>query len=157
MTRSIRLTTAILAGVSASVVLAGCGGGAQPGDGNSAGDLVDFGQYQLDAGFGSPPGPSFGLLWTFDPTTMQLSPGDCMAAQGDETRLETDTATWPAVLKQPMDSAEKNFRAAIADCSSGDFTAMTSDINQGKDSLVATQNAFGAHCKQTSDATKLAC
>lgn len=156
MTRSIRLRTAILSGASVSALLAGCGGG-QPGDGNSAGGSVDFVQYQTDAGSGSPPGPSFGLLWTFDPATMQLSPGDCTAAQGDETRLESDTATWPAVLKQPMDGAEKNFRAAIAACSSGDFTSMTSDINQGKDSLAATRDAFGAHCKQTSDATKFAC
>lgn len=153
MTRSIRLRTAILAGASVSALLAGCGGGSQPGTGGS----VDYVQYQTDAGSGSPPGVSFSLLWTFDPETMQLSPGDCTAAQGDETRLETDTAAWPDVLKQPMDSAEKNFRAAIAACSSGDFTTMTSDINQGKDGLAATRDAFGAHCKPTSDATKFAC
>lgn len=155
-TRRQRLAAAVLAGTAASVVLAGCGGG-DAGSGSSAGNLVDFAQYETDVANGAPPGASFSLLWTFDPATSQLTPSDCDAAQRDENRLEADTAAWPPALKQPMDSAEKNFRAAIAACASGDFTAMANDINQGRDGLTATQNAFAAHCKETDDPAKRAC
>jgi hypothetical protein len=97
-------------------------------------------------------------MWLYDPANEdQLSAADCTAAQGDVNRLVSDTAAWPAVLKQPMDSVVKDEQTAISTCTSGDFTAMVNAINQAKDGLTATQNAFAAHCKQTDDPTTRSC
>jgi hypothetical protein len=157
-----RLTKGVLACASVTVVLVACGGGggrsAKSGGGSKSGHTVNFVQYEQDAANGGPPGSNFGVLWLYDPASGdQLSASDCTAAQGDVNRLVSDTAAWPAVLKQPMDSVEKDEQTAISTCSSGDFPAMVNAVNQAKDGLTATQNAFAAHCKETDDSTTRSC
>jgi hypothetical protein len=157
-----RLIKGVFACVSVSIVLVACGGGGGGSDksaaGSKSGHTVNFLQYEQDASSGGPPGANFGVLWLYDPANGdQLSATDCSAAQDDVNRLVSDTAAWPPALKQPMDSVEKDEQTAISACSSGDFTAMVNAINQAKDGLTATQNAFAADCKATDDPATRSC
>jgi hypothetical protein len=123
-----------------------------------SGGLIDITQFEFDAGAGAPPGAAdWALLLQFDPNTSQLDAADCQAAQPDLNRLEKDTASWPSVLKPSMAAAEKDFQAAIAACTAGDYTTMSNDIGQGENQLQATVQIFGKLCQPTDDLTEYRC
>lgn len=156
------------------VTLAACGGGAggagkhsggssssagsNPSAGGKNGHTLDLAQYQADVGNGDLPGIGWAPLEAYDPANGdQLGPSDCSAAQTDLTRLQSDTAGWPAVFQQPMDDVEKDEQTAINSCMSGDFTAMMAAIKQADDGITAAQNVFAAHCTDTGDLLTRSC
>ena len=141
---------------SAGVVFASCGASSSANGGGS-GQTIDLAQWTSDVADGIPAGADMSLLINYDPSNDVLSAGDCTAAQPGLNALESDTSTWPTVLKTPMAAAELDLQNAINDCAAGQFTSMSSDVQSAESSITSAQNAFQADCNVTDNIETYSC